>query len=160
MYMSKFVILGNTRREDQKKVMNEIANQKHCPFCQENLTKYHKKPILKEGKYWVLTDNQWPYDKIKHQLLAIYKTHIEHISEMDPGAGSELIEMFKEEAKKRNIPGGGLAMRFGSNPEHGSYGNSVLHIHAHLIEPDLEALGPKETWKLKFGAPKDYNKDQ
>lgn len=150
--------MDNIRREDQKKVMDEIAEQKHCPFCPENLFKYHKKPIIKEGKYWVLTDNQWPYEKIKHQLLAIYRSHIEHISEMEPAAGAELIELFKDEAVKRNIPGGGIAIRFGSNPEHGSYGNSVLHIHAHLIEPDLEALAPDEAWRFKFGQPKNYRK--
>jgi diadenosine tetraphosphate (Ap4A) HIT family hydrolase len=156
--MKKFIVMDNIRREDQKKVMDEIAEQKHCPFCPENLLKYHKKPIIKEGKYWVLTDNQWPYEKIKHQLLAIYRSHIEHISEMEPAAGAELIELFKDEAVKRNIPGGGIAIRFGSNPEHGSYGNSVLHIHAHLIEPDLEALAPDEAWRFKFGQPKNYRK--
>lgn len=150
--------MDNIRREDQKKVMDEIAEQKHCPFCPENLFKYHKKPIIKEGKYWVLTDNQWPYEKTKHQLLAIYRSHIEHISEMEPAAGAELIELFKEEAIKRNVTGGGIAIRFGSNPEHGSYGNSVLHIHAHLIEPDLEALAPDEAWRFKFGQPKNYRK--
>jgi diadenosine tetraphosphate (Ap4A) HIT family hydrolase len=148
---NRFIITENIRREDQKKVMAEIEEKKHCPFCAENLSRYHKNPILKDGTYWILTDNQWPYEKIKHQLLAIYKTHIEHISEMDAMAGAELIEMFKEEAVKRNIPGGGIAMRFGSNPEKGSYGNSVLHLHAHLIEPDLDALAPDERWKFKFG---------
>lgn len=148
---NRFIIPENTRREDQKKVMEEIADQKHCPFCAENLAKYHKKPILKDGKYWILTDNQWPYEKVKHQLLAIYKTHIEHIKDMDPAAGAELMEMFKEEAVKRNMPGGGIMIRFGSNPEKGSYGNSVLHIHAHLVEPDLDALGPEEKWKMSFG---------
>lgn len=150
--------MDNIRREDQKKVMDEIAEQKHCPFCPENLLKYHKKPIIKEGKYWVLTDNQWPYEKIKHQILVIYKSHIEHISEMEPAAGAELIELFKDEAVKRNMPGGGIAIRFGSNPEHGSYGNSVLHIHAHLIEPDLDALAPDEAWRFKLGQPKNYRK--
>lgn len=150
--------MDNIRREDQKKVMGEIAEQMHCPFCPENLLKYHKKPIIKEGKYWVLTDNQWPYEKIRHQLLAIYKSHIEHIREMEPAAGAELIELFKDEAIKRNIPGGGIAIRFGSNPEHGSYGNTVLHIHAHLIEPDLDALAPDEAWRFKFGQPRNYKK--
>ena len=148
---NRFIISANIRREDQKKVMADIDDQGHCPFCAENLAKYHKNPILKEGKFWILTDNQWPYDKIKNQLLAIYKTHIEHIREMDPAAGAELMEMFRDIAIKRNIPGGGIAMRFGSNPEKGSYGNSVLHLHAHLIEPDLDALGPDERWRFKFG---------
>lgn len=158
--MKKYVIVENVRRDDQKEVMDKIAGEKHCPFCTENLNKYHKKPIIKEGKYWILTDNQWPYEKIKHQLLAIYKTHIEHLSEMESAAGAELIELFKEESVQRNMPGGGIAIRFGSNPEHGSYGNSVLHIHAHMIEPDLQALGENESWKFKFGQPKNYKKDK
>src|SRR5581483_8398874 len=91
------------------------------------------------------------------QLLAIYKTHIEHISEMAPEAGAELVEMFSEVTKERNIEGGGLAMRFGRS-EDGNYGSSVLHIHAHLIEPDLEALADDESWKFKFGQPKNYKK--
>ena len=158
MSENKYINMNSVRREDQFKVMEEIKKEGHCPFCIENLEKYHKNPILKEGKFWLLTDNQWPYEKIKHQLLAIYKTHIEHLEEMDPEAGKELIEMFQEESKKREIKGGGLAIRFGSNPEHGNYGSSVLHIHAHLIEPDLEKLEETEAWKFKFGQPKNYKK--
>jgi len=138
--------------------MEQINREKHCPFCKENLDKYHKKPIIKEGKFWILTDNQWPYEKVKHQLLAIYKSHIEHIEQMNPEAGSELIEMFQNESKNRNIPGGGIAIRFGGQTEHGTYGNSVLHLHAHLIEPDLAALNPEESWKFKFGQPNGYKK--
>ena len=150
--------MSSIRRADQKKVMEEIEKEGHCPFCIENLKRYHKNPILKEGKYWLLTDNQWPYEKIKHQILAIYKTHIEHIHEMNPEAGAELIKLFQEESKKRSVPGGGIAIRFGSNPEHGNYGSSVLHIHAHLIEPDLEALKEDEAWRFKFGQSKNYRK--
>ena len=154
---NKHINLGTVRRDDQRGVMEEIDQQGHCPFCPENLKKYHKNPILKEGKYWWLTENQWPYEKVKHQLLAIYKTHIEHLEEMAPEAGQELIEMFAEETKKRKITGGGIAIRFGRS-EHGSYGSSVLHLHAHLIEPDLEALASDEAWRFKFGQPKNYQK--
>lgn len=149
-----YIITDNIRHEDQKKVMAEINEHGHCPFCRENLEKYHKKPILKDGRFWTLTDNQWPYEKIKHQLLAIYKEHVEHISEIDPAAGAELFEIFKDEALKRKIPGGGIAIRFGKNPDKGNYGNSVLHLHAHLVEPDLDALGPDEKWRFKFGEKK------
>lgn len=158
MSENKFINISAVRREDQRVVMEEIKEQGHCPFCIENLEKYHKNPIIKEGKFWFLTENQWPYQKVKHQLLAIYKTHIEHITQMDSDAGRELIEMFAEESKKRKIPGGGIAIRFGSNPEQGNYGSSVLHIHAHLIEPNLEILDESEAWKFKFGQPKNYKK--
>ena len=155
---NKFIVKTNSRLDDQKKIYETIDKEGHCPFCKGNLLKYHKLPILKEGKYWTLTDNQWPYNKIKHQLLAIHKDHIEHINEMNPEAGKELIELFQEETKKRKIPGGGIVIRFGSNPEEGNYGNSVLHIHAHLIEPDLKALAPDEAWRFKLGQSKEYKK--
>ena len=48
-------------------------------------------------------------------------------------------------------------MRFGSS-EFGNFGSTVLHIHAHLIEPDLEQLEETEAWKFKFGQPKNYKK--
>jgi len=156
---NKFIHMNTLRTDDQREVMKEIEKEGHCPFCRENLEKYHKNPILKEGKYWILTDNQWPYEKINHQLLAIYKTHIEHINDMNPEAGKELIELFQEEAKKRNIPGGGIAMRFGKNTDKGNYGSSVLHLHAHMIEPDLGSLEETEAWRFKFGQPKNYKKD-
>ncbi len=152
-----FINLSATRRDDQREVMMKIDKTSDCPFCPENLTKYHKLPIIKEGEFWWLTDNQWPYEKVKHQLLAISKRHIEHISEVEPAAGAELFALFATEAKRRNIPGGGLAMRFGSSA-HGNYGSSVLHLHAHLIEPDLEQLASSEAWRFKFGQPKDYKK--
>jgi diadenosine tetraphosphate (Ap4A) HIT family hydrolase len=152
-----FINLSNTRCEEQRVVMEEIERQGHCPFCRENLAKYHKNPILRQGEYWLLTENQWPYKKVKHQLLAIHKTHIEHISELDPKAGAELIEMFANEAKTLGIKGGIVAIRFGSS-EDGDYGSTVKHIHAHLIEPDLKALGETEYCRFKFGKPKNYRK--
>ncbi|OHA26991.1 MAG: hypothetical protein A3C06_04460 [Candidatus Taylorbacteria bacterium RIFCSPHIGHO2_02_FULL_46_13] len=152
---NRFINMDTVRLESQRKTMEEIKKQDHCPFCIENLAIYHKNPILKEGKFWLLTENQWPYANIKHQLLAIYKTHVEHIKDLDPEAGRELFEMFGQESAKRNMSGGGIAIRFGSS-EYGNYGSSVYHIHAHLIEPDLQTLGETETWKFKFGQPKGY----
>lgn len=154
----KFINIKNSRSEHQQEVMEEIRKQGHCPFCRDNLEKYHKNPILKEGKFWIVTDNQWPYKKVKHQVLAIYKTHVEHLKDIDPEAGKELFELFAEESRTRNMEGGGLAIRFGSSPD-GDYGSTVLHIHAHLVEPNLKELSETEAWRFKFGQPKNYKKD-
>ncbi len=132
---TSFVDLDNARLDEQRQVMSEIADQQHCPFCLENLRKYHKQPILKEGKYWIITPNQWPYEHTKIHLLAIYKTHAERLHEIDPAAGAELIQMFGEIEKEQQIPGGGLAMRFGDT-EHSS--GTVRHIHAQFIVPDID----------------------
>ncbi|MCC7357723.1 hypothetical protein IT408_04455 [Candidatus Uhrbacteria bacterium] len=156
---NRFINLSSVRLDDQKQVMEKIRDEGHCPFCRENLETYHKNPILNEGKFWILTENQWPYEKTKHQLLAIYKTHVEHLNELDPDSGKELFEFFINESKKRNISGGGIALRFGLSEE-GNYGSSVHHIHAHLIEPDLAVLGEHEAWKFKFGQSKNYHKDE
>lgn len=154
MTENRFIQKNNSRSDHQKEIMAKINEAGHCPFCRENLDKYHKNPILEEGQFWLLTDNQWPYENTKNQLLAIYKKHIEHITEIEQGASEELIQLFSKEAKKRNIPGGALCIRFGSNPEKGNYGSSVLHLHAHLIEPNLENPN-KEKIKFKIGQPKE-----
>jgi diadenosine tetraphosphate (Ap4A) HIT family hydrolase len=148
-----FINLNQARTDSQRKVMEKILTDGVCPFCPENLKQYHKEPILKEGQFWILTKNQWPYENVKVQLLAIHKTHIEHINELTPEASAELFELFKWAAKEYKIPGGAVTMRFGSNPEHGNYGSSVSHLHAHLIEADLE--NPKqEKIYFKIGHPK------
>ncbi len=132
---TQFVDLDNARYDDQRDVMKEIINQNHCPFCLENLRKYHKQPILQEGKYWVITPNQWPYDNTKIHLLAIYKQHATTLEELDPAAGAELISMFAEIVKKEKIKGGGIAMRFGDT-EYSA--GTVNHIHAQFLVPDIE----------------------
>ena len=149
---------STVRRDDQRGVMKQIAEDGVCPFCMEHLSKYHKNPILMEGKHWVITDNQWPYENVKHQVLAIHKEHINHIADLVPEAGAELIELFGTIAKERDISGGAVAMRFGVDPGGGSYGTSVRHLHAHLIEPDLEALDETEAFRFKMGQPKNYKK--
>lgn len=154
---NRYINLTNARSDAQRAVMQQIEERRECPFCRENLEKYHKNPILKEGRFWLLTENQWPYEKVKHQLLAIYKTHVERLQDLDSEAGTELFSMFGEESRERKIEGGGVAIRFGSSPD-GNYGSTVLHVHAHLIEPDLRALGETEAWKFKFGQPKNYKK--
>ncbi len=138
MNNSTFVDIDNARLDEQKQVMEKIVAEGHCPFCLENLTKYHKKPLLKDGKYWIVTENQWPYENVKLQLLAIYKTHAENITELDPAAGEELLRFFSEIIQENNIPGGGFAMRFGDTDYSAG---TVKHMHAQFIWPDIDKPG-------------------
>ena len=108
-----FINLANTREEKQKSVMEEIAEAKHCPFCRENLYKYHQQPILKESKFWIVTTNQWPYPHTKHHFLLIYKVHAVNFSDLSLAAGQELFELIAEIEESYQIKGGGLVIRFG-----------------------------------------------
>lgn len=144
-----FVDLENAREDSQRAVMREIIDANHCPFCRENLQKYHKQPILKEGKYWLVTTNQWPYTHTKLHLMFIAATHVTELQALDPQAGAELIEFAQWAEKEYAIPGGGLAMRFG-DMNHSA--GTIAHLHVQLVVPDIDAPDYDEKpVKIKIG---------
>ncbi len=119
-------------RGGKLKTMRTIREKGHCPFCPENLSLYHKEPITWKGKHWVLTDNQWPYpDKNIHKLV-ILKKHAEDLSELDSGAGDELIKIADMVEKETGVSGGGIGFRFG-NPL--LSGATIKHLHFQIISP-------------------------
>lgn len=143
----EFVDLDNARVTEQRQVMEQIIKDDNCPFCEAHLRKYHKEPILKEGKFWILTKNQWPYEHTKLHILAISKKHAEKLEELDPEAGRELFEFFQWTEKEYQVPGGGFAMRFGDTDYSAG---TVNHLHAQFIEPDL-ADSSYEPVRFKIG---------
>jgi len=143
----KFVDIDNAREDDQRQVMKDIIKADHCPFCEENLKKYHKQPILKTGKYWILTNNQWPYKDTKVHFLIIYKEHATKLSELDSNSGKELLDFVKWAEKEYKVLGGGWVMRFGDT----SYSaGTVNHIHAQFIQPDINMPDFKPV-RIKLG---------
>lgn len=139
--MSKsFVNPDNTLRADgtgaeYSRVIADIAERDECPFCSESLAKYHKNPILREGAFWLVTDNMYPYEGAKNQILFIHKDHIEHLSDVSPGAWQELHRLAAWISDERDIRGGTFYLRFGETEYTGA---SVRHLHANLISPDVE----------------------
>lgn len=134
----QFVDLENARLDEQRKVMQEIIDEGHCPFCLDNLRKYHKQQILRDGKYWILTQNQWPYDFTRVHLLAILKTHAVNLGQVPPEAGKELFELLSWAEKEYDVEGGAIGMRFGDT-NHSA--GTVNHIHAQFIVPDIKKPG-------------------
>ena len=147
--IAKFVDFDNARYDDQKAVMAKSEAAGVCPFCMENLGKFHESPIEWEGAHWVITKNGWPYENTKVHLLAILKVHQESVNNLSAAAASELFTALNWAIKTYNIPGGGLVVRFGdSNYSAGS----VQHLHAHIIQPDIFAPGyANNPVKVKIG---------
>jgi ATP adenylyltransferase len=129
-FKKRLINVSHARSAFQRDVMQRIAKDKVCPFCEEHFLKYHTRPILKKGKYWILTENFVPYEGAKHHLMIVSRTHIEHFSELIPAARAELFDLFADECKKRGIRGGSLVMRFGDTDY---TGGSVAHLHAHMV---------------------------
>ena len=131
-----FVNLKNAgaRPDDTyENVIKKIRKAGVCPFCTKYLGRYHKKPIIKTGKYWLLTENMYPYEGAKHHLLLVHKKHIESFSEISPAAWKELRTLIDFAAAKRKIKGGAMLIRFGNTLYTGA---SVTHLHANVISPD------------------------
>lgn len=138
------VNLNNARFDDQKNIMEELAKEGVCPFCEEGLKRCHKAEILKTGDHWSLTYNQYPYENSDLHLLAIAKYHASTLRDMKPGAFNELFEMFKWAENNFNLTYGAVCMRFGDITRTGA---TLDHLHVHMIVAAKDL--PKGT-KLKF----------
>lgn len=123
-----------------KNVIEKIKKDDMCPFCPANLARYHKKPITKTGRYWILTDNMYPYKGARHHLLLIHKKHVETMTDIPPEAWHELLRFTQTETKKRRIDGGTFYLRFGDTAYTGA---SVTHLHANIISPDIRKKNRK-----------------
>lgn len=130
----KLVDLDNARLDEQRQVMQEIVEQGHCPFCPENIALYHKQPMLREGKFWFITANQWPYEHTQLHLLIIYRLHAVSLQDLDPAAGAELVEHIQWIERTYGVPGGGVALRFGDSRYSAG---TVAHLHVQFVVPNL-----------------------
>ena len=128
--MPRTVNIHNARSKAYAAILRRITKDKVCPFCEKHFLKYHIRPILKTGTYWLLTENFHPYSGAKHHLLAVSRTHVEHFEKLSPAAHAELFKLFGAEARKRGIRGGTIFMRFGETEY---TGGSVNHLHAQLV---------------------------
>lgn len=134
-----FIEMSNVRTDKQRQVMEQILEAGHCPFCLENLERWHKPVILREGRHWIVTYNQWRYPNTELHLLIISREHAEDISDLPSGAVAELFDLTKWAKSKFGIQGGALAMRFG---EPTLTGATVRHLHAQIVVPHPKAIGP------------------
>ncbi|MBI2482435.1 MAG: HIT domain-containing protein [Candidatus Vogelbacteria bacterium] len=144
---SKHVNLAHSRSGDYKKLLYKINTDNVCPFCELNLKKYHTEPILKEGKYWLITTNQNPYNGLKHHILIICKRHIETISEINKNESIELISLSGWVNTQFKINGGVLMIRFGNTDYTGA---SVTHLHGHIVSGGKRHKDTKSI-KIKLG---------
>lgn len=138
-----------SRSDDYHEVISAIESTQKCPFCRENF-KYHKNPILKEEQGWIITENSWPYENTEHHFILIGERHIEQFSELTIEDFSAVKALIDWSIREYNIPGGGIALRFGDTSHTGS---TVCHLHFHLIVPKKSAKKNKsvETVWFPFG---------
>lgn len=120
----------HARHWDQREKMSKLERLKICAFCRKHFEKYHQKPVIREGQYWLVSENDWPYHGSRLHLLFIYKKHCQEMSEISPTGVVELINQVRWAKKKFKIKGGSFLIRFGDTDYNGA---TVSHLHGHLI---------------------------
>lgn len=127
-----YVNLNHARTDDQRGIMQQIVDDSTCPFCPESLEKYHKQPILKKSRHWIVTTNQWPYRNTDAHYLLIARVHAETITELPGGAFEDLGEQIQDLVRQKKLTYGAVGMRFGDTQHTGA---TVSHLHVHLVHP-------------------------
>jgi diadenosine tetraphosphate (Ap4A) HIT family hydrolase len=127
------VRVENASSPAYEKTLKNIRTAGVCPFCKENFATYHKNPVLREGKRWIVTKNMFPYEGSTHHFLLVHKDHIEHIDKLGKEAWAELYGHYKWLIEEYSIRGGTLVFRFGDTP---CTGSTVRHLHAQLVVGD------------------------
>ena len=135
------VNLGNARHDEQRKIMQNIQEQAFCPFCPEYYERSGLMPIIKQGKYWHVRQNRWPYENTRVHLIVIHNAHAEKISDISPEAAKELFELAQWFEKEYEVMGGGIGIRFGDPRLNGA---TVNHIHAHFITAQVTDKNDKK----------------
>lgn len=127
-------------RDDYIQTLNAIIAGGFCPFCEEHLLKHHLKPILFKSRYWLVTENSWPYKGSRFHFLFIARSHIEKTENLSLLMWVELQRLYRALIKEKKIGGATLMIRSGATEITGA---SVNHLHAHLIVGGLRTKNAK-----------------
>lgn len=140
-HAARYVNLANARYADQRAFMEEINRAGVCPFCPEHRTQFPLEPAVREGRYWVLVPNRWPYKSTRLHLLAVLQRHAITLRDLAPKEWAELLTLLQwvEEAYVPSVVSGAIGIRFGDPNQNGA---SVEHLHAHLIIADPDVTRP------------------
>lgn len=104
-----------------------------CPFCYVTPPKNTAiERILKDGEYWRVFHNPFPYLGLKYHIIIATKEHLTLIGEVLPEMEAELFEHIEWVNREFKIPGGGTISKFGDPKYHTG---SQEHIHFHFLQP-------------------------
>lgn len=133
---NKFVDIGNCRGPEMTARYEQIAEEGYDPFDPEVFKEEHGRPIIFENRHWILTTNQYPYEKTKFHYLVVCKDFVTKASEMTSKMWSSVGEIISFVEEKHEVDGHTLFMRMGNTKKTGA---SVVRLHFHIIVPEGES---------------------
>jgi len=120
----------HARSGDQATRMHAANQTGTCPLCQIDWG------INKElycGVHWRVMLNAFPYPHHASHLILVAKRHVTDICDLTTGEWAEWGKLNAWAIQEYKLPGGGIAMRFGSFEQSGA---TIAHLHSHIQVPD------------------------
>ncbi|MBI2409984.1 HIT domain-containing protein [Candidatus Kaiserbacteria bacterium] len=118
------------KREEYVNALEAILAGGFCPFCEKHLFKHHRRPLIFKGRYWLVTENSWPYEGARLHFLFIARPHIEATEKISTVMWGELQSLYRKLVKKYQLSGATLVIRSGDTRFTGA---SVNHLHGHVV---------------------------
>jgi diadenosine tetraphosphate (Ap4A) HIT family hydrolase len=136
----------NAREEEQLRRMKEYASNNKCYLCNPTES---KESIIKNGSYWFIMKNDFPYEGSIYHYLIVSNQHIISVDEIEQDAQLELFEMIKYLKNiLKEVPGFTMFVRSGDLLYTGA---TIDHLHFHFLVADKKHNEESEKLKVKLG---------
>ncbi|MFA6536707.1 MAG: hypothetical protein WC250_00970 [Candidatus Paceibacterota bacterium] len=122
--------LGDCRTLEYYQELRQKILKGECPFCELDTA---RNPVLLAVGNWRLWKNPFPYKHSKHHLVIAHQSHQADVDNLAPEDWSAFGSLCRWAIHRFQIPGGGIAMRFGDANYNAS---TIRHLHAHIQVPD------------------------
>lgn len=120
----------HVRTVAQRSIMVRAQKEGECLFCAASIKKFHKRPILKQNRSWIVTKNKFPYAGTRLHLLLIHKRHIRSVTEVKADEWGDLGGVLSWICAAYKVKGGSFFFRFGDTQYTGA---TIAHLHGHFI---------------------------
>lgn len=130
------------RDDAQIRQMEDLERRGVCVFCSKHFAAEHREPVYRDGDFWYLTGNDYPYESTTLHLLLVAKAHVASLSELPSEALAEFGQFLALVERDWKLTHCGIGMRSGDFRYNGS---TIEHLHAHIIVVD-----PNPATKVRF----------
>lgn len=127
--------IDNARHAQQSEQMKDLAERGVCAFCWEHFDNEHREPIELKTDHWIVTKNDYPYDRTSLHLILIPREHVGTLSELSQATLHDLTDTIVAVEKKWQLTHYGVGIRSGDMRY---TGGTVEHLHAHIIVGDID----------------------
>jgi diadenosine tetraphosphate (Ap4A) HIT family hydrolase len=128
--------MRNARVKAQMVKMQELMDRGICAFCEEHFEEYHDNPVELKTKYWIVTKNDYPYERTQLHLMLVPRVHVRTITELGQRARADMLEALVEIERRWALDSYAIGMRVGDPHWNGG---TVEHLHAHVIVAERES---------------------